>query len=778
MSTRNRLLRVFVPVVIVVMMTATIIAIALYAYQSNRRDTLTLSDDLLDAVNKQIATEVESYLSSAASMARFTAGVAPTGNFLDERERLIEPLAMNALQQHPQIAILTFADADGNFLMVKRMPNGSADTKIINQSDAGRTVQWIHRDGHGDVTNVEDVANDTYDARERPWFRGAADTKALFWSDVYVFFTDKKPGVTASLPLLSDDGKVIAVYGVDIELERLSAFLASLDIGSSGRAMIIDGDGALVAYPDATRMLRQAGDKLETVNIEALNDPVLLRAYNRFRIEGHGRRTIEVEEERHVSMTSSLESTVGKEWSVLIVAPEKDFVGFLAQNNKTTLLLSLGVLGLAALLAGLLVAQGIRADKNERLVHERQRRLEEQSEAFSEIADEAMLFDLDDPKGLSALAKTVAQALGVRRVSFWRLLDDGDTLLCDEAYDRASATHTQGAEFRRRHLPALLECLSNGQELQIDNAESDPRIRDLSRIYLAPLGCTSLLSVPIEREDACVGAVWIEDGVSDSEEAVISTSEAKVFARTIASMIALRYSVEHQQVRMPSDDLSSEQKFNSPLAEVRSERRVNAVAGNRTEAFDARVRAQTDTLEAEVFKDASVLIVKLTEAVSLGRGVGETNTALVNQIVQELQQLGNALGVEYVKIMNDQIVCASGFEGTAQTSARAVAELALEVQARCARLFSDIDRRAEFRIGVDTGPVMGSVLGEEHKIYNLWGDAVQMAALMAESGEAGCVQTTETFYELLRTGYLFRGRGTYYTAQSGELPTYLLTGRI
>ena len=111
-------------------------------------------------------------------------------------------------------------------------------------------------------------------------------------------------------------------------------------------------------------------------------------------------------------------------------------------------------------------------------------------------------------------------------------------------------------------------------------------------------------------------------------------------------------------------------------------------------------------------------------------------------------------------------------------SARLIADLALEIQGRCARLFSDLDRRAEFRIGVDTGPVMGSVLGAEHRVYNLWGDAVNMASLMAETGEPGCVQATETFYELLRTKYLFRGRGSYYTAESGELPTYLLTGRI
>ena len=66
-----------------------------------------------------------------------------------------------------------------------------------------------------------------------------------YWSDIYIFFTDQKPGVTASLPIIADDGEFRGVLGLDIDLEQLSAFLASLQIGRSGRAMIIDEAGRL-----------------------------------------------------------------------------------------------------------------------------------------------------------------------------------------------------------------------------------------------------------------------------------------------------------------------------------------------------------------------------------------------------------------------------------------------------------------------------------------------------------------------------------------------------
>ncbi len=50
-----------------------------------------------------------------------------------------------------------------------------------------------------------------------------------------------------------------SVFGVDITLEELSRFLGSLEIGQSGRALIIDGDGRLIASPNATQVIKSSG---------------------------------------------------------------------------------------------------------------------------------------------------------------------------------------------------------------------------------------------------------------------------------------------------------------------------------------------------------------------------------------------------------------------------------------------------------------------------------------------------------------------------------------
>ena len=156
---------------------------------------------------------------------------------------LTEVLAMHVLETYPQLATVNIADTTGNFLMPKRMSDGSVHTKRIERTDGATRVTWSRRNPQGEVIAVEHVEDDDYDPRVRPWYRGAVSGGKLYWSDIYIFFTDQKPGVTASLPIIADDGELRGVLGLDIDLEQLSAFLASLQIGRSGRAMIIDEAG-------------------------------------------------------------------------------------------------------------------------------------------------------------------------------------------------------------------------------------------------------------------------------------------------------------------------------------------------------------------------------------------------------------------------------------------------------------------------------------------------------------------------------------------------------
>ena len=69
-------------------------------------------------------------------------------------------------------------------------------------------------------------------------------------------------------------------------------------------------------------------------------------------------------------------------------------------------------------------------------------------------------------------------------------------------------------------------------------------------------------------------------------------------------------------------------------------------------------------------------------------------------------------------------------------------------------------------------------MGHEHQTYNLWGEAVRTAGMMAESGTTGEIHVSESTYQRLQAGYLFKLHGHYYLPKIGELSTYILTGHL
>src|SRR6185295_4262092 len=130
---------------------------------------------------------------------------------------------------------------------------------------------------------------------------------------------------------------------------------------------IVDDAGQLIAAPRGRLMRTANGLEASAARIDELGDPILVRAYDQYRIEGRGHRVIEIDERRYITSATMLEGT-GRNWSVLVVVPEDDFTGFVAANQRRGLILSLGIIALALLLALLLIRQGLRTDRTARLL--------------------------------------------------------------------------------------------------------------------------------------------------------------------------------------------------------------------------------------------------------------------------------------------------------------------------------------------------------------------------------------------------------------------------
>jgi class 3 adenylate cyclase len=117
-------------------------------------------------------------------------------------------------------------------------------------------------------------------------------------------------------------------------------------------------------------------------------------------------------------------------------------------------------------------------------------------------------------------------------------------------------------------------------------------------------------------------------------------------------------------------------------------------------------------------------------------------------IVQHLRRLFEAweaeaiaLGVQKIKTIGDAFMAAAGLLEDAQNPVRDCVELGLRMIGFTRALCDDHGQTLGFnlRVGVHVGTVVAGVLGRRQSLFDLWGDAVNVAARLESHGQPGCV---------------------------------------
>lgn len=99
----------------------------------------------------------------------------------------------------------------------------------------------------GMVCSVYPVAED-YVAQERGWYKSAKSTKETVITDPYIDAITGKIVITVASPLLSEDGTVLGVCGLDIELSELLFISQNLKADENGYAVLVDSSDNIVVH--------------------------------------------------------------------------------------------------------------------------------------------------------------------------------------------------------------------------------------------------------------------------------------------------------------------------------------------------------------------------------------------------------------------------------------------------------------------------------------------------------------------------------------------------
>ncbi|WP_017303473.1 adenylate/guanylate cyclase domain-containing protein [Spirulina subsalsa] len=190
----------------------------------------------------------------------------------------------------------------------------------------------------------------------------------------------------------------------------------------------------------------------------------------------------------------------------------------------------------------------------------------------------------------------------------------------------------------------------------------------------------------------------------------------------------------------------------------------------------ATLLKQGNKIIAQEFEEVTILFADIVGFTQLSSQIPpEELVELLNRIFSCFDNLTEFYNLEKIKTIGDSYMVVGGLPTPRPDHAEAIAEMALAMQ----KSLHQIDCShgpLEMRIGINTGNVVAGVIGKKKFIYDLWGDAVNVASRMESHGVVGKIQVTEATYQRLQGLYNFERRGKVEVKGKGEMETYFLLG--
>jgi guanylate cyclase len=187
-----------------------------------------------------------------------------------------------------------------------------------------------------------------------------------------------------------------------------------------------------------------------------------------------------------------------------------------------------------------------------------------------------------------------------------------------------------------------------------------------------------------------------------------------------------------------------------------------------------RLKADSQPI-ADQFGSASILFADVVDFTPWSeRLTPDEVVGCLDHLFSHFDDLAEQYGLEKIKTIGDCYMVAAGVPEPRSDHARALALMALDMLDAMRADGEAGHLGLELRIGINSGPVVAGVIGRKRFLYDLWGDAVNMASRMESYGTTGRIQITRATYELLAEEFECEPRGTIAVKGKGEVETWYL----
>ena len=177
------------------------------------------------------------------------------------------------------------------------------------------------------------------------------------------------------------------------------------------------------------------------------------------------------------------------------------------------------------------------------------------------------------------------------------------------------------------------------------------------------------------------------------------------------------------------------------------------------------------------FETVSILMLDFARFTSMA--ISHDASALVselNDIFTAFDRIVENFGAERIRTIGDSYMAVAGVPVAAPDHAQSIAKVALRMRRYIERRNSAHPEQWRCRIGINAGPVIGSLVGVQKYVYDLFGPGANLAARMESLSEPMKITLCDDMYDLLKDDFIISERERVDVKGFGEKTLYFLEG--
>lgn len=480
----------------------------------------------------------------------------------------VDPTDSEALFRHfmrqsrtfPHIDSIMFGNANGEFIghtnlgqqAHQRMQAGPALNNHIQFAEVDQVTARPTR-------VVSSTPN--WNTQARPWYRVAVQAKGPAWGAIFPYHAYPVLALSASRPVYGDDGRLIGVLGNNFFLTHISNFLREIPISKHGQAFIMERSGLLVATSNDAKAFTVVDGRPQRVYSVTSPDPSI-RASARLLLNQSGgdwssiapqQTEFWLDRERQFMQVVPLSDGYGLDWLIVVIMPERDFMGEIETSRRNTIALcALALAGAIAsgfytsrwitrpLMAFSSASQAIaEGNLNQAIGHTGLQELEGLAAAFNRMAArlESSFSDLQRSKAQVEQANAEIQ----QQAALFRLMAENmSDLVCLHGIDGSYLYVSPSVEWLLGYIPTALIGLQPCSLVHADDL-------DQCQASLQSLSVEALEQGPIVyRMRHCQGHyIWLETFARPIVDAAGTVVQIQTASRDVTDQVRLRRQLEH-----------------------------------------------------------------------------------------------------------------------------------------------------------------------------------------------------------------------------------------